>query len=79
LGATDRVVLEVARLNPTDATRMVAAFAWRELDGQGVSRKRVQRLMGEQRLLLAQALGGPAQAAGVLPGHPVPTSCGIWT
>jgi hypothetical protein len=34
LGATDRVVLEVARVNPTDATRMVAAFAWRELDGQ---------------------------------------------
>jgi hypothetical protein len=33
LGATDRVVLEVARENPTDGTRMVAALASRELDG----------------------------------------------
>src|SRR5215210_7564684 len=51
LGATDRVVLEVARANPTDGTRMVAALAARELSGPGVNRKRVQRLMREHRLL----------------------------
>jgi hypothetical protein len=51
LGATDRVVLEVARVNPTDGTRMVTAFASRELNGQGVSRKRVQRFDARPRLL----------------------------
>jgi putative transposase len=51
LDATDRVVLALARENPTDGTRMVAALASRELDGQGVNRKRVQRLMREHRLL----------------------------
>ena len=50
LTATDRVVLEVARANPTDGTRMVAALTGRELGGQ-VNRKRVQRLMREHRLL----------------------------
>jgi hypothetical protein len=48
--AIDRVVLEVARSNPTDGTRMVAALAGRELGGP-VNRKRVQRLMREHRLL----------------------------
>jgi putative transposase len=43
-------VLEVARANPTDGTRMVAALAGRELGGP-VNRKRVQRLMREHRLL----------------------------
>jgi len=50
LDATDRIVLKVARENPTDGTRMVAALAGRELRGQ-VNRKRVQRLMREHRLL----------------------------
>ena len=53
LSAADRVdvvVLAVARENPTDGTRMVAAMASREL-GRQVSRKRVQRLMREHRLL----------------------------
>jgi putative transposase len=50
LTATDRVVLEVARANPTDGTRMVAALAGRELGGH-VNRKRVQRLMREHALL----------------------------
>ena len=40
----------MARANPTDGTRMVAALAGRELDEQ-VNRKRVQRLMREHRLL----------------------------
>jgi putative transposase len=51
LDQTDRVVLEVARENPTDGTRMVAALASRELAGAAVNRKRVQRLMREHRLL----------------------------
>jgi len=51
LDATDRVVLEVARENPTDGTRMVTALASRELAGAAVNRKRVQGLMREHRLL----------------------------
>jgi putative transposase len=50
LSATDRAVLEVARSNPTDGTRMVAALARRDL-GRPVNRKRVQRLMREHALL----------------------------
>jgi putative transposase len=44
------VVLAVARNNPTDGTRMVAALAGREL-GRDINRKRAQRLMREHRLL----------------------------
>jgi putative transposase len=50
LDAVDRVVLQVARANPTDGTRMVAALADRELHAP-VNRKRVQRLMREHALL----------------------------
>jgi putative transposase len=50
LDDVDKVVLEVARENPTDGTRMVAALASRELHTT-VSRKRAQRLMREHRLL----------------------------
>ena len=50
LDAVDRVVLGVARENPTDGTRMVAALASRELAGAAVNRKRAQRLMREHRL-----------------------------
>jgi putative transposase len=50
LDATDREVLRVARANPTDGTRMVAALASRDACGP-VNRKRVQRLMREHRLL----------------------------
>jgi putative transposase len=46
----DRLIVEVARGNPTDGTRMVAALASREL-GRQVNRKRAQRVMREQRLL----------------------------
>lgn len=50
LDAVDRTVLDVARENPTDGTRMVAALASRE-HGIDINRKRVQRLMREHRLL----------------------------
>jgi putative transposase len=51
LSPTDQIVLQVARANPTDGTRMVAALASRQLSAHGVNRKRVQRLMREHRLL----------------------------
>jgi putative transposase len=50
LDAVDEVVLAVARENPTDGTRMVAALASRERR-RPVNRKRVQRLMREHQLL----------------------------
>ena len=46
----DRLIVEVARTNPTDGTRMVAALTRREL-GRQVNRTRAQRVMREQRLL----------------------------
>lgn len=46
----DRLIVEVARANPTDGTRMVAALASREL-GRQVNRKRAQRVMRMERLL----------------------------
>jgi putative transposase len=50
LDATDRIVLDVARSNPNDGRRMVAALAARRARGP-VNRKRVQRLMREHALL----------------------------
>jgi putative transposase len=50
LTRSDEAILGVARENPTDGTRMVAALASRDL-GRRVNRKRVQRLMREHRLL----------------------------
>ena len=50
LDDVDRAVLEVAKANPTDGTRMVAAITAAQLAG-AVNRKRVQRLMREHRLL----------------------------
>jgi putative transposase len=49
-GPVDEAIVEVARDNPTDGTRMVAALTSRKL-GQPINRKRVQRVMREQRLL----------------------------
>lgn len=46
----DAGIVEVARANPTDGTRMVAAIASREL-GEVVNRKRAQRVMREHQLL----------------------------
>ena len=49
-GTVDRAIVEVARQNPTDGTRMVAALTSRQL-GEPVNRKRAQRVMRQQRLL----------------------------
>jgi hypothetical protein len=46
----DDAIVEVAKANPTDGTRMVAAIASREL-GEAVNRKRAQRVMRAHRLL----------------------------
>ena len=46
----DEAIVEVARANPVDGTRMVAALASREL-GVPVNRKRVQRVMRAHGLL----------------------------
>lgn len=53
----DAEIVEVARANPTDGTRMVAALASREL-GEPVNRKRAQRVMRTHGLLQ------PARGAG---------------
>jgi putative transposase len=50
VGPDDEAIVEVARANPTDGTRMVAALASREL-ARPVNRKRVQRVMRTHRLL----------------------------
>lgn len=46
----DEAIVEVAKANPTDGTRMVAAIASRQL-GVPVNRKKVQRVMRAHRLL----------------------------
>ena len=63
LDAVDRAVLEVARENPTDGTRMVACLASREL-GAPVNRKRAQRLMREHRLLQPKRTEGRRKRPG---------------
>lgn len=49
-GPVDEAIVEVAKRNPTDGTRMVAALASREI-GKPISRKRAQRVMRQERLL----------------------------
>jgi putative transposase len=46
----DELIVEVAKANPTDGSRMVTALATREL-GEPVNRKRAQRVMRQHRLL----------------------------
>ena len=46
----DRLIVDVARANPSDGTRMVAALASQRL-GRQINRKRAQRVMRQQRLL----------------------------
>lgn len=50
VGPDDQAIVEVAKANPTDGTRMVAALASREL-GRPVNRKRAQRVMRTHKLL----------------------------
>jgi len=71
-------VLKVARENPTDGTRMVAALASRELAGAAVNRKRVQRLMREHTLLQHRRSEGRRRRPGSSASS-APTSSGIST
>lgn len=64
LDEVDRAVLEVARENPTDGTRMVAALTAQRLNEQPVNRKRVQRLMREHRLLQPKRTEGRRKRPG---------------
>jgi putative transposase len=48
-GTVDRAIVEVARANPTDGTRMVAALTSREIE-RPISRKRAQRVMRAEGL-----------------------------
>jgi putative transposase len=49
-GTVGRAIVEMARANPTDGTRMVAALTSRELE-RPISRKRAQRVMRAEGLL----------------------------
>jgi putative transposase len=57
-------VLDVARENPTDGTRMGAALTAQRLGRPGVHRKRVQRLMREHRLLQPERSEGRRRRPG---------------
>ena len=63
-GTVDRAIVEVAKANPTDGTRMVAALTSREID-RPVSRKRAQRVMRGERLLQRHRPSGRRRR----PGH----------
>ncbi len=49
-GTIDRAIVETAKANPTDGTRMVAALTSREIE-RSISRKRAQRVMRAEGLL----------------------------
>jgi putative transposase len=63
-GTVDRAIVEVAKANPTDGTRMVAALTSREIE-RPVSRKRAQRVMRSERLLRRHRPSGRRRR----PGH----------
>src|SRR4051812_4080099 len=67
LDATDRIVLDVARSNPTDGTRMVAALAARRACGP--VNQAGAAADARARPAAAQALRGTPAAARLFPGH----------
>lgn len=71
------MILEVARENPTDGTRMVAALSSREL-GRSVNRKKARRLMAEHRLLQRHRPLGRRKRPGSSESS-APISSGTWT
>ncbi len=76
-GAVDRAIVAVAKDNPTDGTRMVAALTARQI-GEPVNRKRAQRVMRSQKLLQRHRPLHRRRRP-VISGSPAPTSCGTWT
>jgi transposase len=75
-GPVDRAIVEVAKQNPTDGTRMVAALTSREI-GKPVNRKRTQRVMREQRLLQRHRSSGRRRRPASF-GSSAPVSSGTW-
>lgn len=73
----DAAIVEVARANPVDGTRMVAALASREL-GVAVNRKRVQRVMRAHGLLQRSRNTDRRRRPGYF-RVTARTSCGTWT
>ncbi len=63
-GTVDRAIVEVAKDNPTDGTRMVAALTSREIN-RPISRKRAQRVMRAEGLLQRHRPSGRRRR----PGH----------
>ncbi len=63
-GTIDRAIVEVAKANPTDGSRMVAALTSREISRQ-VNRKRAQRVMRAEGLLQRHRPSGRRRR----PGH----------
>jgi len=74
--ADDQVILEVARANPSDGTRMVAALTGREL-GWAVNPKQAKRLMASIGCCSATSLWAGASARGSS-GSSGPISSGTW-
>jgi putative transposase len=76
-GEVEAAIVEVARANPTDGYRMVWALTRRKL-GVAVNRKRVLRVMREQKLIQHRGREPKRRRPGVLQGHP--SRCGgTWT
>ncbi|NHC16089.1 transposase [Motilibacter deserti] len=73
----DEAIVQVAKANPVDGTRMVAALASREL-GKPVNRKRVQRVMRAHGLLQRSRNGERRRGRGSS-ASPARTSCGTST
>ena len=76
-GPIDEAIVAVARANPSDGTRMVAALTSRRL-GRPVNRKRAQRVMREQRLLQRHRPSGRRRRPGFF-WSSGPTSSGTST
>jgi putative transposase len=73
----DEVIVDVARANSVDRTRMVAALASRDLAAP-VNRKRVERVMRAHGLLQRSRNTDRRRRSGYF-RVPVRTSCGTWT
>ncbi len=62
-GSVEEAIVEVAKDNPTDGYRMVTAWVRRKL-GRAVNRKRVLRVMREQRLIQRRRTETPRRRPG---------------
>lgn len=77
LGRRPPAIVEIAKANPTDGTRMVAALTSREIE-RPVSRKRAQQVMRSERLPQRHRPSGHRRRPGISESS-APTSSGTWT